>query len=1450
MPTPDPLSFTAPSHVKVLLAPVGRIKRAKFYEFVDRLRAVNKVRLEDVSLDSRGTRTTFSPLSFPNGQIIYCLNTSYNTEHEYLDGLEMHRRTYMVIAVADFMERNSVADLRAGIQDLVLQYPKSLLFPLVMFDTPIGDDLFSRDTHLWKEDGELSSNVAEYPKLTIPIPSKYESSRTSIRAVMSDLSSLLLYEFAGLSKSLQALPTIEAPAPNNDDRPPRTSSRMSLPISSLPANAAQFANLGGVGNRLSMAGFGSGSLSERERVKGKIRINIAIANLHLMAGLVTDAFRQFTEGAIAAKTNADFLWHGKALEGIGVSLIIMAQMGLDLQVPTVIFPATTPLAETKWKLNGAVNETLESVFAMLPELLNTILGLYARAATFNNEFAPPLVQSETIIRFCKLMVIARQYHGLNPNSLAHIVLGTPVPVDLGQPAMKNLARSDIATLVMKAYPPNLERLTVVDAASILGGMAAVLDKIGFKRKKALVTRELLKLLVPSLIQARVVGAAETGLHPTASGGEEYRPASRTSSRPGSPGPQGDEGDSALDGDEADIVRTSRLLDDLCAAYGITHDTLTTALEASTDDEKNTLMKRGLADLNYSKGFGWLSLKVGVLRSCILLTEAIPDYEAILRYTTKLLEIAGTELTKGEQGKLAESFTKTVGLARKSGLDEDMGGVADYWDDYLLRDVELVESQIWKPPVPRAANELSGGGGGGTISSKTPFIYNPFASKHTTITSLADTTIKTLLVESEPVDFLITLQNPFDFEIQIDSVALEVTGVKFETLPASLVIGAYRQHTYVITGIPQSSGAMKMLGAKIRVYGCKERFFPIIPDLRMIPIDGEDKIKQVGLGSKSADQSRPKSHLSTLSNSKTAVRASQIPAPNFGPDLKQLSINVIPAQPKVIITHTSLPQNAVMVLEGEKQVFTVHIKNESDSVAVNFLAVSFVDSTTEPVTNAIAQKQGLPAEVYELEIILYKKKAFEWVQPDENFTIPPGGRGSFQVQVLGKPGLTNGTVVVDYGYINRDTKGESPNGEVSESSGRWYTRRTETDITVTVNAAVELVRMDFLPWSGVSSSLLALQHAVDAGVHENNNNDNGGLTNGNGIKRVNSVALTVASKLAARNEQVRELFDRLSSVPNPSTYALVLIDIRNSWPHPLRVSMGYNPAVEDIEHDGFSHGSEEDDMRFTASDTIPAGHSTRLILPLKRIYVANPTAPIPSLSKTQRQYVVSMTKVSPEIERVTREGFWYKEAVLGRISGCWEEVGSDREGVVECRNFRMSGGRGVDVVKAEEVDVQVGLAGDGVDAEVNNIARGRWGVKTDGFFKVRVVIKNRGAKKLRLISRLLPCLRFIGGGGGNPGLEMMRRAGFNGTLQKSLGWLKGGEERVVEMGMVVIASGEYEILGCVEEVKGDDYDEEEADEGKKVNGEPLEVEQRLLEDMIRGERKVWYAREVCNVVATD
>lgn len=53
----DPLSPTAPARVKVLVLPLGRIKRDRFTAFIERVTPENVVRLGDISPDRRPNRS-------------------------------------------------------------------------------------------------------------------------------------------------------------------------------------------------------------------------------------------------------------------------------------------------------------------------------------------------------------------------------------------------------------------------------------------------------------------------------------------------------------------------------------------------------------------------------------------------------------------------------------------------------------------------------------------------------------------------------------------------------------------------------------------------------------------------------------------------------------------------------------------------------------------------------------------------------------------------------------------------------------------------------------------------------------------------------------------------------------------------------------------------------------------------------------------------------------------------------------------------------------------------------------------------------------------------------------------------------------------------------------------------------------------------------------------------
>lgn len=88
-------------------------------------------------------------------------------------------------------------------------------------------------------------------------------------------------------------------------------------------------------DRITLHGFGSGGINERWRNKGKARVTIVMASMYLQAGRWTDSLKDAIEGATVAKSLNDHLWHGKALEIIVMSLLLLSWAGVEFQVPHI-----------------------------------------------------------------------------------------------------------------------------------------------------------------------------------------------------------------------------------------------------------------------------------------------------------------------------------------------------------------------------------------------------------------------------------------------------------------------------------------------------------------------------------------------------------------------------------------------------------------------------------------------------------------------------------------------------------------------------------------------------------------------------------------------------------------------------------------------------------------------------------------------------------------------------------------------------------------------------------------------------------------------------------------------------------------------------------------------------------------------------------------------------------
>lgn len=103
-----------------------------------------------------------------------------------------------------------------------------------------------------------------------------------------------------------------------------------------PSNLSRSDSVAGALNtsrdRVSVHGFGSDSVTERARNKGKGRVGIVLGSLYLLAGRWPDALSELVESATRARAFSDHAWHAKGLENILVCLLLLAWSGLDFQV--------------------------------------------------------------------------------------------------------------------------------------------------------------------------------------------------------------------------------------------------------------------------------------------------------------------------------------------------------------------------------------------------------------------------------------------------------------------------------------------------------------------------------------------------------------------------------------------------------------------------------------------------------------------------------------------------------------------------------------------------------------------------------------------------------------------------------------------------------------------------------------------------------------------------------------------------------------------------------------------------------------------------------------------------------------------------------------------------------------------------------------------------------------
>jgi hypothetical protein len=952
----DRFSPVAAAHVRVLVLPVGRIERHIFLDFVRRLQDEAAVIWHKEIKNNVGSGDfLLSPGKSEEGCLLLHFTTSSASAATLqLSPYDIFREPLLVVGVVGGLgeeEEEARRELKAAAEYLRERHPRVVHRHLLVLKDSEDETAKDRDNATvvdqFHERGHPSlvkaihmlsisflrelSTYVQAMQASPSIPTPGQTSRSLQRA-----SWMREVETRSTANSGHGTPrNVVSPPPPGEDSASRPPSRsLASPATSFDqipnTNAAVNAlsrsdsNRGAHGreisqDRMAIQGFGTNTSTEKTKRRGKARVGIVVGSVYMMAGMWKQALQMLIEHTTQVKTLQDSLWYAKGLENIIICQLLQAWVGLGFQVPAIcqqaIDKSLSKQAAQRFSTDSLAESTSNEnstrrLSTMLPDLVRNIVVLY-RSSEGSLEL-PSLVVCEATIRGSKLLAMLHNCSGaLNSDALRRAIEGGNDSLQEPSSSFTNhykssslqgsrlLAKSAIAEVVATALPVHDDTIAVPEQLTLLGGIASVYSILQMERKKAMVIKELVVKLTAALNQARKLGAAEMGIHPAASLSAEHGTDSLTLSM------QESGGMLSMISDVANIYGV-HLIGTIEKADG----------EAAEPDQQHSR----------PRAFGGEALQFSTLRELLALCEASPDPYGILRLIASFLATAGPRaavddqaqtsgvaIAQAEQAHLAATISRTIGVSKQLGLTDTQ---AEYWDPYLLRGVafsprstaaELIDWAKLKGLRPSSSQR----------NSANPLLYDPNARR------LATAERSAVLVQGEAIECILTLQNPYEVGLDIESVKLVTEDGELVTNHGSLHLGPARFQQLLVTVTPSVKGKIVIKGCLIKMVSFREDFFPIVKkswsEKRSLTV------KNIGQEARSGDQD-PKQTLPK-------------------PEHATVSADVISPLPSLILRDTSLVESSLMLLEGEKQIFETTVENVSNIGATILDVIGNVEGLT-------------------------------------------------------------------------------------------------------------------------------------------------------------------------------------------------------------------------------------------------------------------------------------------------------------------------------------------------------------------------------------------------------------------------------------------------------------------------------------------------------------------------
>ncbi|KZV90255.1 hypothetical protein EXIGLDRAFT_649508, partial [Exidia glandulosa HHB12029] len=1082
-------AFASLAHVRILVLPLGGISKSTFDACAELVRSIDSVRLVDIPADPREDKARFMPAPLAAGsiQLSYVAHPP-PASHAPLAVFRPSLFPLGVIGIASVPGKLSPAELVPHLNASIAR-----VFPDEHAPFPLAR------TCLAFESEETDVHDSPQTKGCTVIPAVMGNKKLYIGQLLADLCSNIIGEFTGLYQLLetqhgmdmiaaQALPSFPSPSatlPTNLNRnsvPYSDSPRQSLDLASTPesrrssfqrprttsiphSNSQPHITHKGPTSPplIKRSSTQVGTLKQQRRATSMLlpngRLYKVLGDLYLLSGQLDQANVWYTTAQNMFKSAGDMVWHASVLEGLCTVAVLEAYSALETGSEAASTGDKEPWAHINDKMSMAISlYSRASPSSMLTDVEYSLFSL---------------LLSDSVLRHTNFLFAIWSSKGWGPAALSHMVRPTLPAVFASRPvpeahlltldAESKVTRSHIASTLAQAHGAFLVHLRPHDKIRVLSAVAATFSLLGYRRKEVYILRELLCVLMDMIVCGREETARASAVTSPVSGGGAVSPVAngrpRTPNGVGSPVPQQPQQQVTVRAHESTAGNTSILaiVRQICDIYGVPLDSI------SIVDDPNTTEPTSGVDAPRQVHFGWPELQVGSVKEVMAIVQALPDYLALAQMAHSALKTLQPVMEIRDHRHLYDTAMHALTTAKRRGDERRLS----YWADNPVVAIQVILLPFERTPIQHSTRDLLPPSEEDTsavvVGRKDPFLYNPRLKKASTAQALA--------VQGEAVELDVTLYNPYTFHLEVQELSLSTTGVTFESQPLNVVLAPLSFDMARIVVTPPEAGMVYVRGCVARVPGSvrKEFFLPVLTDEEKEKSEKRHSMQALELGRHKRSGLQARSRLSGTAASSAA------------PVHKFMEIKIVPAQPLLKIRRTSLTRSALTLYSGETVTIRLTLENVSN-IDVDFMKVTFDDSTIGPAQGALADGELSVFDTYETEYELIHQPVFTWAAPESEKTIAAGKRVALSVNCFGKIGCTNGTIQISYGLTK-------PVLEAGVNS--FYVRQMLYEVDVTVYNTLECSGMDILPLSSfdvhdrenISDANLQLIADVAASVDE-------------------------------------------------------------------------------------------------------------------------------------------------------------------------------------------------------------------------------------------------------------------------------------------------------------------------------------------------------------------------------